>query len=78
MVRGFPRMGLLLLGVYALLGLDSLGHYIVASFSEHTLAMNLTILLEVTAAALVLVEVVRQWARHPNATPLSASGGHKE
>ena len=60
MVRGFPVVGLLLLGVYAVLGLDSLGHYIVASMSDHTLGMNSTILFEVTAAALVLIEVVRQ------------------
>ena len=60
MVRGFPGVGLLLLGVYALLGLDSLGHYVVASMSDHTLGMNSTILLEVAAAALVLIEVVRQ------------------
>ena len=60
MLRGFPRTGLTLLGVYAVVGLFSLGHYVVASFSDHTLAMNLTILFEVTAAALVLIEVVRQ------------------
>ena len=60
MVRGFPVVGLLLLGVYAVLGLDSLGHYVVASMSDHTLGMNSTILFEVTAAALVLIEVVRQ------------------
>jgi len=60
MVRGFPVVGLLLLGVYAVLGLDSLGHYVVASMSDHTLGMNSTILFEVTAAALVLIEVARQ------------------
>lgn len=57
--RRFERAGLLLLAVYAILGLDSLGHYVVAPVSAHSLAMNSTILLEVTAAALVLVEVAR-------------------
>jgi hypothetical protein len=63
-VRGFPRVGLLLLVVYAVLGLDSLGHYIVAPMSDHTPTMNSTILLEVTAAALVLIEVMRKMAQH--------------
>ena len=57
---GFSRTGLLILAVYAALGLDSLGHYVVASISDHTLAMNLTIVLEVTTATLVLLEVIRQ------------------
>ncbi len=60
LVGGFPFVGVLLLGVYAVLGLDSLGHYVVASKSDHTLGMNSTIMYEVTAAALVLIEVVKQ------------------
>ena len=64
LVRGFPRTGLLVLAVYAAFGLDSLGHYVVAPMSAHSLAMNSTILFEVIAAALVLIEVVRQMARH--------------
>ena len=66
MRHGFVRAGLLLLGMYAVLGLDSLGHYVVASFSDHTLDMNLTILLEVTAAALVLIAVLIEFARQRN------------
>jgi hypothetical protein len=50
----FPVLGLLLVCGYALLGMDSLGHYVVASFSEHSVMMNVTILLEVTAAGVVL------------------------
>ena len=60
--RGYSRTGLALLAVYAALGLDSLGHYVLAPLSDHTFGMNATILLEVTAAALVLVEVARQAA----------------
>jgi len=63
MVRGSPRAGLVLLAVYAVCGLDSLGHYVVAPMSAHTLAMNATILLEVTAALLVLAEITRQMAQ---------------
>jgi hypothetical protein len=61
--RGYQLTGLLFLAGYAALGLDSLGHYVLAPMAAHTLAMNGTILLEVTTAALVLFEVVRQMAR---------------
>jgi hypothetical protein len=61
--RGFLLVGLLVLAAYAALGLDSLGHYLLAPLSAHTLTMNSTILAEVTAAGLVLVEVVRQIVR---------------
>jgi hypothetical protein len=53
----------LFLAVYAVLGLDSIGHYVLAPLSDHTVIMNSTILLEVVAAALVLIEVVKQIAR---------------
>ena len=49
--------GLIVLGVYGLLGLDSLGHYAVAPTSAHTLTMNLTIGLEVATALLLLAAV---------------------
>jgi hypothetical protein len=62
-IRGFPIVGLLLIAVYAVCGLDSLGHYLLAPMSAHTAAMNATILVEVIAAALVLAVVVRQLAR---------------
>jgi hypothetical protein len=65
MKRVNRRLGLVVLAVYALCGLDSLGHYVLAPMSQHTLAMNGTILLEVTAAALVLVEIARQFVRRP-------------
>lgn len=58
--RRRESIGLMLLGVYAALGLDSLGHYVVAPLSSHTAMMNMTILLEVGAAALVLFEVMRR------------------
>ena len=62
-VRNYHLSGLLLIAIYAGLGLDSLGHYIIAPFSSHTLAMNSTILFEVTAAMLVLIEVAKQMLR---------------
>jgi hypothetical protein len=52
--RGYARTGLVVLAVYALLGIDSLGHYVVAPFSAHTSTMNVTILIEVAAATFVL------------------------
>jgi hypothetical protein len=56
--RGYLVSGLIVLAAYAAGGLDS--HYLLAPLSGHTAAMNATILLEVTCAALVLVEVMRQ------------------
>jgi len=56
--RGYRLAGSVVLAAYALLGLDSLGHYLAAPFSAHTLAMNTTILVEVAAATLVLVQAV--------------------
>ncbi len=68
--RGFTKLGLLTLAVYALF--DSLGHYVVAAFSSHTAAMNFTILFEVGAATSLLVEVLRLGFRriHPYRNPL--------
>ena len=56
-------MGLLILAIYAALGVDSLGHYVLAPLSEHTVAMNSTILFEVVTAAFVLIEIMRQLVR---------------
>ena len=61
--RGLVLTGLLVLLVYALIGLDSLGHYVLAPLSTHTMAMNATILAEVTAAGCVLLEVMRRIGR---------------
>jgi hypothetical protein len=58
-VRGFNVMGLLCLLVYAGLGLDSLGHYVLAPIGVHSAMMNATILAEVTAAGVVLVVTLR-------------------
>lgn len=58
--RDYQVAGLSLLIVYAFFGLDSLGHYVLAPLSDHTAAMNSTILFEVAAAALVLIEVLRK------------------
>lgn len=57
--RGHRLAGLALVAIYAAGGMDSLGHYVLAPMSHHTMAMNATILLEVTAAALVLLEAAR-------------------
>jgi hypothetical protein len=51
--------GLITISAYAVLGFGGLDHYTVASVSAHTVAMNLTILLEVAAAAVLLVFVAR-------------------
>jgi hypothetical protein len=53
--RGRRFTGLALVAVYALLGLDSLGHYALAPMSAHTAMMNATILVEVALAGLLLI-----------------------
>lgn len=57
--NGRELAGLIVLDGYAILGLDSLGHYAVAQFSAHTPMMNVTILMEVAAAAFVLGQGVK-------------------
>ena len=57
--KGFLRLGLLIIALYATMGMDSLAHYLVAPFSAHTAAMNATILLEVVAAGLVFIATIR-------------------
>ena len=57
--RGFQRTGLVIVAVYAALGMDSLGHYVVAPLSDHSAIMNATILLEVVAAGLLFIETTR-------------------
>lgn len=51
--------GLITISVYAMFGLGGLDHYTVAPVSAHTVAMNLTILLESAASAVLLVFVAR-------------------
>jgi hypothetical protein len=53
MLRG-RSLGLVLIALYAGLGLGGLDHYTLAPISAHTLAMNATIWLE-TATAIVLL-----------------------
>jgi hypothetical protein len=53
--RGRRTGGLITIAVYAALGLAALDHYTVAPVSAHTVAMNLTILLEVATAVGLLV-----------------------
>lgn len=60
---GLILPGLFTLLVYATLGLDSLGHYLLAPMSAHTATMNATVLTEVTAAGCVFFEVTRQMVR---------------
>jgi hypothetical protein len=51
--------GLMIITAYAVLGFGGLDHYMVAPVSAHTVAMNLTILLEVATAVVLLVYVAR-------------------
>lgn len=51
--------GLMTISAYAVLGFGGLDHYTVAPVSAHTVAMNLTILLEAVAGAVLLVFAAR-------------------
>ncbi len=61
--RGYQIAGLLAVAVYAMLGMDSLGHTMMAPMSTHTTAMNTTILFEVTAGACLFIAVLIQIVR---------------
>jgi hypothetical protein len=50
-------IGLVIIAVYALLGFGGLDHYVVAPIGAHSIAMNATILAEVSAAAVLLIYV---------------------
>ena len=60
---GRQAAGLILIAGYAALGFDGLLHYRQAPFASHTTAMNVTILLDVCAAALLLIAVAVVAAR---------------
>jgi hypothetical protein len=64
MRKKFMATGLLLMAVYAAMGLDGLGHYAVAPIELHPLVANVTILSEVVAAALLLPVVLWLLASH--------------
>jgi hypothetical protein len=51
--------GLATIAAYAVFGLGGLDHYTVAPVAAHTVAMNLTILLEAATAAVLLIFVAR-------------------
>jgi hypothetical protein len=57
---GYERIGLGVIGFYALAGSGGLAHYAVAPLSAHTLAMNATIWLEAATGAWLLVAVLRR------------------
>jgi hypothetical protein len=60
LLRGFRAAGLALIALYALLGFDGLLHYLLAPLAAHSVAMNLTIWIEVAAAAALLAVTARQ------------------
>ena len=62
--RGNHFVGLSVIAVYAALGFDGLGHYSLAPFSAHTPTMNLSIWLEASSAALLLVMAAVFAAKH--------------
>jgi hypothetical protein len=63
--RGHRLIGLVTLAIYASLGFDGLLHYARAPLADHTTAMNLTIWVEVVAAALLLIAVLSVGAGLP-------------
>ena len=62
--RGWTFSGLALLAIYTALGLDGLLHYGQAPMPAHSLGMNLTIWIEVLAAAVALTAVLLLLASH--------------
>ncbi len=70
--KGSQALGLVIIAVYALLGFGGLDHYVVASMSAHSIAMNATILAEAAAALalLVFVALTALAVRQPNERPV--------
>jgi hypothetical protein len=66
---GRELTGLCLLAVYAGFGFDGLLHYTRAPFEAHSVAMNVTIWVEVLAAACLLLAVLAQFASRPRHAP---------
>jgi hypothetical protein len=60
---GWRIVAALCLIVYGALGLDGLGHYMLALCSEHTLVMNVTIWFEVVTG--VLLAACTAWSMSP-------------
>ena len=56
-------VGLLIIALYAALGFAGLDHYVVAPVSAHSVAMNATILVEVIAAAVLLIAVAKAFSQ---------------
>jgi hypothetical protein len=52
-------MGLLTIAIYSVLGFGGLDHYVVAPIAAHSIMMNLTVVVEVVAAAALLIFVAR-------------------
>ena len=70
---GLRMLGLIIIALYALLGFDGLGHYQLAPFFAHTPMMNLSICLEVFAASVLLIVVLKRVARLAGQTRFKAS-----
>lgn len=66
--RGYRLSGLAALAAYGALGLDGLGHYGLAPLSAHTIAMNLTIGLEVATGVLLAVAALHLMAKRSRGT----------
>ena len=55
--------GLVVIAIYAALGLGGLDHYAVAPISAHSLMMNLSIVVEAVCAVALLAVVASSWRR---------------
>jgi len=63
--RVSQAIGLLVIAVYALLGFGGLDHYVLAPIGAHTVAMNITIMVEVAAACILLVFIAHCFLSRP-------------
>jgi hypothetical protein len=53
--------GLLGIAIYALLGFGGLDHYVIAPIAAHSIAMNTTIIAEVSAASALLIYLAHSY-----------------
>jgi len=62
------KFGLVVIALYAFLGFGGLDHYVIAPFGAHSIAMNATIIAEVSAASALLIYLTHSLLTHRKQT----------
>jgi hypothetical protein len=71
-------VGRIVIAVYALLGFAGLDHYVIAPFGAHSIAMNATIIAEVSTATVLLVFLACELLREPRPSSGAAAAAYSQ